>query len=264
MFRTIYIIALIVIYLLFFTTSCNSYNFTEMSDGNIIVNGTKLKFENEQKLYKKISNEFILKVSSADIFIKNTASDRVEAAVKYYEYADGDAELFFEDHRIESKTKSGKDIYISEVHLRIPYNIDFEVSCGSGDIEAEEMKDMRNIELETGSGDFYLGNLDSNKQITLETGSGDIEIVDGNDNERMLFSTGSGDISLDRINKVRFVKIGTGSGDIDINDCAFLKFNFTVGSGDVELNNSEIQYLDYSIGNGDLENNNTTIYSREK
>jgi len=88
----------------------------------------------------------------------------------------------------------------------------FELSAGSGNIEADEV--FGELSAEVGSGNVTITE-GTSPRVNLASGSGNVAVRQGNIG-RLVGHTGSGNIGVDLVAPTAWVELDTGSGNVDV------------------------------------------------
>lgn len=205
-----------------------------------------------------------LTTSSGDVLLTKGGSQEVQVEVTST-YDKGDYQPVFEQsgstltlkENFEKRSVSGHSAW----KLTIPDGLDLNITSGSGNMEAADLKftakvntgsgdyDWRNVSgessINTGSGTIHLDTYQGS--MRLNSGSGDIRISKSQGD--LHANTGSGDISISGTRGGVFAN--TGSGDIRAQEIALTsKGTFNSGSGKVLLVLSAPLTADLSLNSG--------------
>lgn len=209
----------------------------------------------------------LISTSAGDVILAKGSSNDVQVKVTSTYSSDEYQPVFAQigstltiKEDFKRRSVSGKSTW----QLTVPDGLDVQVSSGSGNVEASDLKIT--VSANTGSGDYTWKNVSGNSKINtgsgdikldtyqgdvdLNTGSGNIEISKSAGN--LHANTGSGSISLAGVKGGVFAN--TGSGDIKATEIAFTsKGKFNSGSGDVLLVlSSPLSYdVELNSGSGD-------------
>jgi DUF4097 and DUF4098 domain-containing protein YvlB len=153
--------------------------------------------------------------------------------VTLHEVEPGDAHAAFEGGRLLSRSATGRETAIGEVHV-------FTSSA------------LPTLQIWTGLGDIDMHGVHVESEILLNTGLGDISLCCAGEPEKGILSTGLGDIHVETT-AFTTLEAGTGLGDVEIGEITALEACLSTGLGDVEIEGCTIDRLDASTGLGDVD-----------
>ena len=222
----------------------------------LLNNGFNFSFKKAKLLYDESYTEEINKinidVTSSDIIIEPTDSDKLN--VKIYDHEDKDIEIKVKDKTLEIVNKQKNMNFFSiftgqpKVEISVPKNsiYDLNINGKSSDVKVSSnvgiatvdvtsgdvsFEDAEKLEIKVTSGDVNVGKTSTlkikttsgdirvdkvTKKADLQTTSGDIKVDELSLKENSEIQATSGDITVDKINDI-YVEGKTKSGDININ-----------------------------------------------
>lgn len=185
---------------------------TRSINGEFVVDGTILKFENTVNLAEEYAlKDLELEGGTMDVDLQGDDVPKINLQIKYREYSPSDATIYIENGKITAKTKSGKPMAITNISGIIPNQL--------------------NVNINTGTGKVSISNLLKANTLKINTGTGKVDMIKCKINELM---------------------VNTGTGAVSLADCEVKQADIHTGTGDIRLQNTKVDKRNFSMGTGDL------------
>ena len=167
---------------------------------------------------------FNAKLASGDLKLEAATAKTASGSIQVRcEDVNDDIEVFFEGGSLAARTKDGRDVYISDINIKLPSNV-------------------TTISAATAHGDIELSGFTGLKSVTGKTANGDLQ--------------------LNELNKAIFVELRNVSGDITVRDSSIDQLDTVTISGDIELKDSKVNTFSAKAISGDIDFSTSTVKSK--